>query len=284
VKIRIWGCRGSIAAPGSTTLRYGGNSTCIEIMTAAGKMIIVDAGSGLRNLGAALIRGKEPVPIRFFFTHSHWDHLAGFPFFRPAYSDRFSIAMCSGPHAEDTIMGFLKYQMKSPFFPVDFQFLKARFEFRCESTRGECSHCPCHGLEIRQAPLNHPDGGFGYKFTEEGKSFVFLPDNELEFRHEGGWNMDQYVEFCRGADLLFHDAQYTDEEYELVRGWGHSTFSGAVDLAMHAGVKCLGLFHHDPDRTDDDLDRQVQSCRERIRTAGGSVQCYAAEEGMTIEL
>lgn len=284
MKIRIWGCRGSIPTPGPTTLRYGGNSTCLEIRPANGQTIIVDAGSGLRNLGAALLREKEPAPIRFFFTHSHWDHLLGFPFFRPAYSERFSIGLCSGPHAEDTILKFINHQMKPPFFPVDFSYLKAKFEFHCYRPHGEYGHCPCHGMEISQVPLNHPDGGYGYKFTEKGKTFVFLPDNELGFRHEGGLTREKYVEFCRGADLLFHDAQYTDQEYTRARSWGHSTFSEAVDLAVDAGVKCLGLFHHDPERTDQDLDSQVQLCRERIRMAGGAVQCYAAEEGMAIEL
>lgn len=284
MKIRTWGCRGSIATPGPTTLRYGGNSTCLEIRSRTGQTIIIDAGSGLRNLGSLLIREKETAPIRFFFTHSHWDHLVGFPFFRPAYSEHFSIGLCNGPHAEDTILKSLNHQMKSPFFPVDFRFLKARFEFRCERGHGEYGNCRCHGLEISQTPLNHPDGGYGYKFMENGKTFVFLPDNELGFRHETGLSREQYVEFCQGADLLFHDAQYTEEEYTRARGWGHSTFGEAVDLGLEARVKCLVLFHHDPDRTDEDLDRQVQWCRERIRMAGSAMRCYAAEEGTTIEL
>ncbi|PKN62177.1 MAG: MBL fold metallo-hydrolase [Deltaproteobacteria bacterium HGW-Deltaproteobacteria-15] len=284
MKIRTWGCRGSIATPGLTTLRYGGNSTCVEIRPSTGQTIIIDAGSGLRNLGSLLIQEKETAPIRFFFTHSHWDHLVGFPFFRPAYLEQFSIGLCSGPHAEDTMLKSLNHQMTSPFFPVDFRFLKAKFEFRCEREHGEYGNCRCHGLEISQMPLNHPDGGYGYKFMENGKTFVFLPDNELGFRHEGGLSHEQYVEFCRGADLLFHDAQYTDQEYMRARGWGHSTFGEAVDLALEARVKCLVLFHHDPDRTDEDLDRQVQWCRERIRMAGSAVQCYAAKEGTTIEL
>ena len=133
-------------------------------------------------------------------------------------------------------------------------------------------------------PLNHPNGGYGYKFIERGKAFVFLTDNELSFQHEGGLSRTQYTEFCQGVDLLIHDAQYTDEEYKLTRGWGHSTFGDATDLAIEAGVKCLGLFHHDPDRTDDDLDRQVKFCQERIYLTDNPVECFAAAEGMVIEL
>jgi phosphoribosyl 1,2-cyclic phosphodiesterase len=284
MRIKIWGCRGSITTPGPETLRYGGNSTCLEIRPAGGQIIIVDAGSGLRNLGAVLSREIETVPIRFLFTHSHWDHLVGFPFFRPAYSERFFIGMCNGPHAEAAILNFLTHQMKPPFFPVSFGALKARFQFRCERPNGEPGHCPCHGLEISQVSLNHPNGGYGYKFMEQGKTFVFLPDNELGFLHEGGLSREQYVEFCRGADLLLHDAQYTDQEYAMSRGWGHSTFGQAVDLALDAGVKSIGLFHHDPDRTDEDLDGQVRWCRERIGAAGGAVECFAAAEGMAIEV
>ncbi len=284
MRIRIWGCRGSIASPGPATLRYGGNTTCLEIRTGRGQMIIVDAGSGVRDLGRHLSREKDLPPIRFFFTHSHWDHLSGFPFFQPAYSSSSSITFCSGPHAQDLLKSCLADQMKAPYFPVEFQFLKAKFDFRCERPHREPGHCRLDGLEISPVVLNHPNGGYGYKFIERGKTFVFLTDNELRFRHEGGLSRGQYADFCRGADLLFHDAQYTEEEYRHTCGWGHSTFADAVDLAIEAGVKRLGLFHHDPNRTDDDLDRQAEFCRDRIRRAGSAVECTAVAEGMQIEL
>ncbi len=284
MKIRIWGCRGSIATPGPTTLRYGGNSTCLEIRTTTGQVIIVDAGSGVRNLGKDLILENNVTRIRFFFTHSHWDHLMGFPFFQPAYSALYSITFCGGPHAQDSIRSYLTHQMKAPYSPVDFNLLKAKFDFRCERPDMEPGNCRLDGMEVCPVPLNHPNGGYGYKFIDRGKTFVFLTDNELSFQHKGGLSWAQYTEFCRGVDLLIHDAQYTDEEYKLTRGWGHSTFGDAANLAIEAGVKCLGLFHHDPDRTDDDLDRQVEFCRERICLADNAVECFAAAEGMVIEL
>jgi phosphoribosyl 1,2-cyclic phosphodiesterase len=284
MKIRIWGCRGSITTPGPTTLRYGGNSTCLEIRAATGQIIIVDAGSGVRNLGKGLTQEKDITQIRFFFTHSHWDHLVGFPFFEPAYSNHSSITFCSGPHTQDSIRRYLTHQMEAPYFPVDFNLLKAKFDFRCERPHMEPGNCCLDGLEVCPVSLNHPNGGYGYKFIEPGKTLVFLTDNELSFQHEGGLGRSQYVEFCRGADLLLHDAQYTDEEYKSTRGWGHSTFGDATDFAIEAGVKRLGFVHHDPDRTDDDLDRQVKFCQERIHSAGSRVECFAAAEGMVIEL
>jgi len=284
MRIRVWGCRGSIAAPGSTTLRYGGNTTCLELRTSTGLIIIVDAGSGVRNLGRALSREKDLPPIHFFFTHSHWDHLAGFPFFEPAYSYNSSITFCSGPHAQDFLKSCITDQMRAPYFPVDFRRLKAKFDFHCKRPHMEPGHCNLDGLKVFPVVLSHPNGGYGFKFVEQGKTFVFLTDNELRFPHEGGLEWEQYAGFCRGADLLFHDAQYTEEEYEHTRGWGHSTFADATDLAIEAGVSRLGLFHHDPNRSDDDLDRQVKCCQDRIRLAGSSMDCLAIAEGMQFEL
>jgi len=284
MKIKIWGCRGSIPTPGAATLRYGGNSTCMEIRTSRGQLIIVDAGSGLQNLGWVLPQEKEVTQIRFFFTHSHWDHLVGFPFFQPAYSENSYITFCSGPHAQGSIRTYLTHQMQAPYFPVDFNLLRAKFDFRCERPHMEPAPCRLDGLEVSPVSLSHPNGGYGYKFIEQGKTFVFLTDNELGFKHEGGLSWEEYADFCRGVDLLFHDAQYTDEEYKLTRGWGHSTFADATDLAIEAGVKRLGLIHHDPKRTDDDLDRQEAFCQERIRLAGSAVECLAIAEGMGIEL
>jgi phosphoribosyl 1,2-cyclic phosphodiesterase len=284
MRIKIWGCRGSITTPGPTTQRYGGNSTCLEIRAATGQLLIIDAGSGVRLLGKNLIQEKDNTPIRFFFTHSHWDHLVGFPFFKPAYSDNSSITFCSGPHAQDSIKRYLTRQMEPPYFPVDFNLLKAKFDFHCHHPDGKSTRCLLDGLEVCPVPLNHPNGGYGYKFIEQGKTFLFLTDNELGFQHTGGLARKDYTKLSQGVDLLFHDAQHTAEEYTLTRGWGHSTFEDATDLAIEAGVKRLGLFHHDPDRTDDDLDQQVESCQERIRQAGSPVECFAVAEGMVIDL
>lgn len=167
---------------------------------------------------------------------------------------------------------------------MDFTHLRAAFNFHCDRPHLEPGNCCMGGLVFCPIALNHPNGGYGFEIIDRGETFIFLTDNELGFQHEGGLSREQYMDFCRGADLLFHDAQYSDEEYMLTRGWGHSTFGDAMDLAIEAGVKRLGLVHHDPDRTDDDLDRQVEVCRERIRSVGAAVECLAAAEGMVIDL
>lgn len=284
MKIKVWGCRGSLAVSGPATMRYGGNTTCLEIRAASGPVIVVDAGSGIRSLGKILAQEPDISGIRFLFTHAHWDHLLGFPFFGPAYSPNVTLIFCRGPHAPGSIQKYLSHQMEAPYFPVDISALKAHFVYRCERPNQEPGNCCLGGLEVSQIPLSHPNGSYGFKFLEGGKSFVFLTDNELGYRHPGGLERAQYVEFCRDADLLFHDAQYTDAEYKITRGWGHSTYADATDFAVESGAKSLVLFHHDPDRTDDDLDRQVDYCRERIQRAGAALECFAAAEGMVLEL
>ncbi|MCX5806051.1 MAG: MBL fold metallo-hydrolase [Proteobacteria bacterium] len=284
MKIKVWGCRGSITTPGLNTLRYGGNSTCLEIRSVLGQVFVVDAGSGLRNLGKALRQEEDISDVRFFLTHPHWDHLVGFPFFEPAYSDHYNITFCSGPHSQDAIRRYLSRQMEAPYFPIDFKYLKANFNYRCDQPKSGNGNCMIGSMEFCAFPLNHPGGGYGFKFVESGKAFVFLSDNELGFQHKGGLSNEQYVAFCRDVDLLFHDAQYTAEEYKHTRGWGHSTYKDATDLAIDAGVKRFGLFHHDPDRTDDDMDQQADYCREQISRAGSPAECFPCAEGMVVEL
>lgn len=281
MKIKIWGCRGSIPSPGSSTLRYGGNTTCVELTSAGGKTIVVDAGSGIRILGKMLLKNRDRQELCLMLTHSHWDHLMGFPFFMPAYFTRFKINICGGPNAKSSLKSYLQQQMSPPYFPVDFSVMKASFTFDCVCSNS--SQSP-HGIEIFDIPISHPNGGYGFKFRENGKNFVFLTDNEFNYPHEGGSSRSEYVEFCRGADLLIHDAQYTDEEYKSTKGWGHSTYVAAIDLATEAAVKQLVLFHHDPDRTDDDLDHQTDHCRSLIAKTGVDVECRAAFEGMEIEV
>jgi phosphoribosyl 1,2-cyclic phosphodiesterase len=280
MKITIWGCRGSLPTPGPDTLRYGGNTTCLTLESNDGRHFVIDAGSGIRALGKHMLKDKTAREICLMLTHSHWDHLMGFPFFTPAYLPGFTIKFCGGHQAQQSIQGFLVHQMEPPYFPVDFKVMKANFKLGCTG--------PCHGptgkFSIDTIPLNHPNGGLGFKFVEDGRSFVFLTDNEIGHAHPGGLERKDYLAFCKGVDVLIHDAQYTDEEYKVTVGWGHSTYAAATDFAIEAGVKRFGIFHHDPDRTDGDLDRRVAWCRERIGSAGSAVDCFGVAEHMTIDI
>jgi len=280
MKIKIWGTRGSIPAPGSEMSRYGGNTTCVEIRLADNTLIIIDAGTGIRKLGQTLIGESGLKDINLFLTHSHWDHLQGFPFFIPAYSGAYTIRVHGGPLARQSLKKYLAHQMEPPFFPVNFRLLEACFEF----DGGQTGTRRIAGATVTPIPLNHPNGGYGFEICEGGKTFIFLTDNELGFSHPGGLSAADYAERCRGADLVLHDAQYTDKEYERTRGWGHSTYAAATRLAADAGVRRFGFCHHDPDRSDDELDTLVLECRQRLTRAGSDVDCFAVREGMELEV
>ena len=280
MKIKVWGCRGTLPTPGKHTLKYGGNTTCLEIRNKSNYLTIIDAGSGIKYLGQALIKEKDLTEMCLICTHSHWDHLMGFPFFVPAYFSRFKIKVCGVASARSYMRQSLARQLEAPYFPVNFEDLKADFFFGC-SMPG-CGSCK--ELRIEPIELSHPNGGFGYKFNEDNKSFVFLTDNELGYRHPGGWKLQQYAHFARDAEVLFHDAQYTDEEYQKTRTWGHSTYNDALKLALEANVKKLGLFHHDPERSDEELDQIVKKLQKQAKSKNANLEVFAVSEGMELEI
>lgn len=281
MEIKIWGCRGSLPTPGPKSVRYGGNTSCLEIKLRDETIIILDAGSGIKLLGDAIVERGSPKEVYLFLTHSHWDHLLGFPFFKPAYIPDFRINVRGGHDATKCLKKYLAHQMEPPYFPVDFELLNAEFDFR----NGNPKKKEIGTAEIFPIPLNHPNGGFGYKFVEDNKSFVFLTDNELFFDHKGGLKRNDYIELCRGADLLLHDAQYNEKEYSsMTRGWGHTTHLQAAQFAVDAGVKRFGLFHHDPSHNDNDLDAFVNESRLYIEKQGGPAECFGCKEGMEIRV
>jgi phosphoribosyl 1,2-cyclic phosphodiesterase len=278
MKITFWGCRGSLPTPGPLTNKYGGNTTCLEVRLSDGSLIVLDAGTGIRNLGKRIMAESGGGDITLILTHPHWDHLMGFPFFAPAYSGSFRIHIRGGPIAKETVRQYLEYQMQPPYFPARFRAMKAAFDF----THGIPKVKMVGSAEVIPIALCHPNGGYGYKITEGSRSFVFLTDNELDYDHEGSPARYEYVNFCRDTDLLVHDAQYTDAEYEQTMGWGHSTYTAATRLAIEANVRRLGLFHHDPDRDDRSLERNLAACRAEIARRNKTIDCFAALEGGTV--
>lgn len=277
--IKCWGSRGSIPVSGREFQKYGGDTTCIEIRTRSDDLIIVDAGTGIRRLGNQLVRENRHI-YNFIFTHSHWDHLLGFPFFKPLYDQYARIMMHRCPFPGKYVETIVTKMMRPPHFPVRYSDLTADVTY--------LEGCP-HPFEIGSVSitpisLSHPNGGCGYKFKEDGKSFVFLTDNELGFVHPGGCRYEDYAEFCTEADLLIHDAEFLPEEYEQSIEWGHSSCRDALKLAMEAGVSRLGLFHLNQDRTDDDMDQMVDGCLRYLSDNGGQLECFAVARDMEFEL
>jgi len=277
--IKCWGSRGSIPVSGKQYLHYGGNTTCLEIRTNDDRILIVDAGSGIREAGNSFIANNRNE-FTLLLTHAHWDHIMGFPFFKPIYSRKTILNIWGCPFAQASIKDMLSRIMEAPNFPVNFDAIHANISY--QETCVE--HYTLGSMTITPIALSHPNQGSGYKFEEDGKSFVFLTDNELDYQHEGGLGYQDYLEFSRGADLLFHDAEYQEEEYQKKRGWGHSIFTDALNLALDAGVKKLGLFHHSQERIDDEIDSIVNHCREAISKSGKSMECVAVGQSMEFKL
>lgn len=272
--IRCWGARGSIPVSGKKYLRYGGNTTCLEIRTKDDDILIIDAGSGIRELGNLLL-SENRYNYTMLLTHAHWDHIMGFPFFKPIYSHKTSINIWGCPFAQVSLKEMLSRIMMPPNFPVNFDKISARISYldTCADSYQVGS------MMITPIALSHPNQGNGYKFEEDGKCFVFLTDNELGFRHKGGLDYQDYLDFSRGADLLIHDAEYTEEEYEKTRGWGHSVYKDAVKLALNANVKKLGLFHHNQERVDEAVEAMVDECQKEIARYGTDMECFAVSQG-----
>ncbi len=246
ITLRFRGVRGSLATPGATTARVGGNTSCVEV-DVGDQRIVLDAGSGLRALGDELI-ATGPSQTTILLSHLHWDHIQGLPFFAPIYAPGHRVEIVSGGNGVMPLGDALRRQMSAPFFPVEFDEVAAQVAVR-EARAGET--LAVGDATVRLARLNHPDPVWGYRIERGGRSVVYATDTE----HYAC--VDPVLrKLATGADVLIYDAQYTPEEYRGEHGmakvgWGHSTWQAGVELARAAGVKQLILFHHDPRRSDD---------------------------------
>lgn len=296
-RIKFWGTRGSIAVPGAETLRYGGNTTCVELR-ADSEIIVLDAGSGIRPLGVALDREFQARPIKLSLlnTHAHWDHIQGFPFFKPAYDSKNEIRVFGFDGAGATFREIMAEPMKSPFFPITMRELSARMDInKLKEMKFSLGK-----LDIHAAFVNHPGVCAGYRIFTSGGSVAFVPDHEPyefflhaargkqlspeEAKEIATQRHAALVQFLRGSDVLILDSQYTDQEYKNHIGWGHGSISSAVSLAVEAEVQTLLLFHHDPSHNDEMVDTMVESARELAFKSGSHLEVAGAQQGSEILL
>lgn len=294
MRIKFWGVRGSIATPGESTVRYGGNTACIELHLDDESLIILDAGTGIRNLGNELIKHNKKVRAHILITHPHWDHIQGFPFFKPAFVSGNELTIV-GPEARGVKLAkLIAEQMNKIYFPVRLSELEAKIDFipMKEDT------IKVHGATVQSFYVNHPGFTIGYRITHNGKSLAYISDNEpfsdetahlftnaeaevmKLFKDYDGHPNNRVLDFIKGVNVLIHDTTYTPEQYRTHIGWGHSHYEYTLQFAADAGVKNLFLFHYDPSLTDKDVDDVVSKCSQEMKKSGYSFDLHAAMEGL----
>lgn len=296
MKLKFWGVRGSIPTPGKPTVRYGGNTPSLELRLDNDELIIFDAGTGIRGLGDQLIANGESLNTYLLITHPHWDHIQGFPFFKPALISGNEITIIGTERKEVNLQRIIADQMNRIYFPVQLSELKAKINFR---PIGE-EEFTIFGAHVRTMYVNHPGFTVGYRLEYKGKSLVYISDNEPFDKEVAGHmsNFEKIVQekyaavpgdpnqrvfdFAKDADILIHDCTYTPEEYVDKVGWGHSHYLFTLKVAAEANAKHLILFHHEPNHNDDKVDDILDKAKKEIRTKKFTFQCTAAREGMEI--
>ncbi|MCI0341982.1 MAG: MBL fold metallo-hydrolase [Planctomycetales bacterium] len=293
ITVRFWGTRGGIPTPGPTTVRYGGNTPCVEVR-AGGVLFILDAGTGIRELGVHLLKQGGPVEAHLLISHAHWDHIQGFPFFAPAYVPGNRLTVYGSQGSRKGIQELLEHQMVQDYFPVELKEMSADLHF-VDLEEGGFRVGP---VEVTTQYLNHPGLSMSVRLRHEGKTFVYSSDTE-PFREllgrqksAGDSGLDRYVrdmddrlsKFAQGADLMVVDGQYTPEEYSKKLGWGHSSMDDAAEAARRAGARRVAIYHHDPLHTDDFLDAQMKRLQESLRQKGATIECLGAREGLEVAL
>jgi phosphoribosyl 1,2-cyclic phosphodiesterase len=272
MRVRFWGVRGSIACPGAETIRYGGNTPCIEVRCGE-RVLIFDAGTGLRALGNALVKDTNIREVDIFLTHCHLDHVTGLPFFAPFFIEGYRVRIWAGNlRPADSIELVMRKLMSSPLYPVEVEIFKAAIEFH-DFRAGDILR-PYDNVALQTAPLDHPDGASGYRLEYGKRAFALLSDTQ----GFPGKCDRELVKLARDADLVVYDSTFTEEEIASRLGWGHSTFNRGIRLADEARVKQLCLFHHDPSHDDDFMDALAAEAND---ARPGTI---TAREGQIIDL
>jgi ribonuclease BN (tRNA processing enzyme) len=284
MRIKFWGTRGTRPTPGRRTLRYGGNTTCVEVRDDEDNLLIIDSGSGIAELGTGTeFNGSDPLQAHLLITHTHLDHIQGFPFFLPAFVPGTHLTILGPSGSAKSLQAAFADQMDPAYFPVRLSHMPAELEFM-ERNAGETFDVGA--LRITPHLLMHPIPTFGYRIDEGDKRFCFATDNEIAmFANSDNGTLKDMANWCRGADLLVHDAQYSTEEYKTHAGFGHSTYGEAMALAEMAGVKALAFFHHDPMHSDAVIDALIEEAMgEHRQGGGGDVNAFPAAEEQELAL
>lgn len=278
--VRVWGCRGSVAAPGPDTVKYGGNTSCVEVRLVSGHVLVLDAGTGIRPLGVVL-QGSPCPELHILLSHLHMDHLQGLGFFRPLYDPELEIHVWGPPSPVQPLAERIAMYLSPPLFPVRLEEVESQLTFHDAPSEP----VTIGSATIRSCLVQHQGPTVGYRIEEDGRSFVYLPDHEpslgTDLRSVPAEWMSGY-EIAHRADVLFHDAQYRDHEYGAHVGWGHSGIAHAVEFADKAEVQNLVLFHHDPYHDDDELEEVLKEARRQW--PAGEDRLRLANEGMTIAI
>jgi len=282
LRVKFWGTRGTRPTPGRRTLRYGGNTTCVEVRDKDNNLLIVDSGSGIAELGATF-SPTEPLQAHLLITHTHLDHIQGFPFFLPAFVPGTHLTIVGPAGSAKSLQAAFADQTDPAYFPVRLSHMPAEMEF-IERNPGETFEVG--GLRITPHLLMHPIPTFGYRIDEGTSRFSFATDNELPMFVNGEvGTLKELANWCRDSDLLVHDAQYSAEEYKTRVGFGHSSYEDALSLAEMAGAKELGFFHHDPLHSDADVDALIEEAMGNHRQGGGAeIDAFPAAEEMELTL
>jgi phosphoribosyl 1,2-cyclic phosphodiesterase/DNA-binding response OmpR family regulator len=287
MQVRFWGTRGSIATPGAATVRYGGNTSCVEVRSYAGDIVLIDCGTGAHALGQMLLKEMKPCSGHILISHTHWDHIQGVPFFAPLFVPGNEWHIYGPRGLGKSLRDVFAGQMEYTYFPVALNAFAATLHFH-EVVEGGFA---IGNMRIATHYLNHPALTVGYRLEADGASLVYASDHEphsAEAAHGHAAAVEgrdiAHADFMRDADLVIHDAQYTAAEYDAKIGWGHSTMEYAINAAIAANVKHLALFHHDPSRTDDAVDKLLDAARIRVAQAGSTLEVSGASEGGVFNL
>jgi phosphoribosyl 1,2-cyclic phosphodiesterase len=280
VIITFYGVRGSTAVPGPQTVKYGGNTSCVHIELESGHDLILDAGTGIRRLGQKL--AKKSTHVNVLLSHGHWDHIQGYPFFEPIYQPDRDINVYISVESGRKLFNTLFRQMDGTHFPIKVEDLPSNNIPKFKGIESEMYER--EGINVVKQALNHPGGGVAYRINENDVTCAYVTDNELDPPYALATNYDQWVNYLHGVDVLIHDAQYTEDDMPHKHGWGHSLISQVRQLASDAEVGTLVMFHHDPDRSDSELDEIQIENEKYLKSHRAPTRSVCAAEGVSIHL